>query len=178
MQDRLNPEGERAAGNPFRVGDKIVCTKNGWYEDAEAFGQASHYVANGEIGTVIDVEPRVTIATFDEPWRTIRILHAIKARNESDDDDDAEVGTGCDFDLGYAITCHKAQGSEWHTVVVLIDDSPGARRVCTREWLYTAISRASKQCITIGQRDVMAMMARRVSLDKRKTFLREIIQGC
>ena len=52
----------------------------------------------------------------------------------------------CDlFDFGYALTVHKAQGSEWNTVV-LIDDWRDART--RRAWLYTALTRA-KQRVTI-----------------------------
>lgn len=45
------------------------------------------------------------------------------------------------FDYGYAITCHKAQGSEFDKVVV-IADWPGDQK----KFLYTAITRAKKQC--------------------------------
>ena len=48
-------------------------------------------------------------------------------------------------DYGYAITCHKAQGSEWGKVVV-IDDNFGRGEVRQR-WLYTAITRASQGLI-------------------------------
>lgn len=52
-----------------------------------------------------------------------------------------------EFDWGYAITCHKSQGSEWPHVTV-IDDSQMFRHIggpdLPRRWLYTAISRASE----------------------------------
>ena len=49
-------------------------------------------------------------------------------------------------DFAYAITCHKAQGSEWPNVLV-VDDWPKRRNdQDTRiKWLYTAITRASKK---------------------------------
>jgi exodeoxyribonuclease V alpha subunit len=171
LQAALNPDGVTAEGNPFRVDDKVICTRNGWHLD-DATGQREVYVANGEIGRVIDVQPKLTRARFDTPERTVRIP---MGKRQQEDDEDEEAGSGCDFDLGWAITCHKSQGSEWPIVVVLIDDSPGARRVCSREWLYTAISRASQQCVLVGRLPVAQQMTRRVTLQRRKTFLRELL---
>lgn len=55
------------------------------------------------------------------------------------------------FDFAYAITCHKAQGSEWPSVTV-IDDS-GAFREDRDRWLYTAITRASEKMTLLRMRD-------------------------
>ena len=51
------------------------------------------------------------------------------------------------FDYGYAITCHKAQGSQWNTVMVF-DEYLGDKEF-HRKWLYTAITRACKKLIII-----------------------------
>jgi exodeoxyribonuclease V alpha subunit len=169
LQALLNSEGRTAPPNPFRVMDKIICLKNGWHQQTREAGGTEVYVANGEIGQVVGVEPRATIATFFCPTRNIRIPMGKPREDDSEDGD----GAGCDFDLGYAITCHKSQGSEWPCVIILADPSPGARRVCSREWIYTAISRASQLCITIGKLGVLHQMTARVSLEKRKTFLVE-----
>lgn len=171
IQGLLNPNGARAEGNPFRVGDKIICLRNGFYpQDGGLPGDSENglYVANGEIGQVSKVEPRVTFARFFSPDRNLRIPMGKAAEDEASGEDGGQR-----FDLGYAITCHKSQGSEWPCVIILADGSPGARRVCTREWLYTAISRASQLCITIGREGVLQQMSARVSLEKRKTFLVE-----
>ncbi|QBB70575.1 exodeoxyribonuclease V subunit alpha [Pseudolysobacter antarcticus] len=57
------------------------------------------------------------------------------------------------FELGYAMTVHKAQGSEYDTVLVLLPPQP--HPLLTREWLYTALSRARKQLIVIGSESVL-----------------------
>jgi len=58
----------------------------------------------------------------------------------------------------------------------VLDDSYGAQRVCSREWLYTAISRAKAKCYLVGKKSTADAMCGRVALGKRKTFLRELIQ--
>lgn len=47
------------------------------------------------------------------------------------------------FDYGYALTCHKAQGSQWRHVIAY--DESGAFRAEARRWLYTAITRAAER---------------------------------
>jgi hypothetical protein len=59
---------------------------------------------------------------------------------QEEDEDGNEKGRGCNFDLGYAVTGHKMQGSECPVVIVLIDDYPGASFVCSRNWWYTSLS--------------------------------------
>jgi exodeoxyribonuclease-5/exodeoxyribonuclease V alpha subunit len=172
LQAHLNPTGATAEGNPFRFQDKLICLKNQWCQLANSQGDV--YLANGEIGVVLAVEPGTTFARFEDPRRDIRIPMA-RARESDGESVDADAGTGADFDLAYAITCHKSQGSEFPCVIILADGSPGAVRVCSREWLYTAVSRATRLCVTIGKKGVLDMMPRRPALQKRKTFLAELL---
>ncbi len=174
LQAELNPNGERCECNPYRVGDKIICLRNHWALSERQHGpQQEVYVANGEQGSAEIVEAKHTIAVFANPARVIRIPHGKPQRSRESD----EAGSNSDFDLGYAITCHKSQGSEWPVVIVMIDAGPGARRVCSREWLYTAISRASQLCVLIGREGVAQQMAKRPALDRRKTFLAELLRA-
>jgi len=48
------------------------------------------------------------------------------------------------FTLGYCITGHKAQGSEWRNVYIIMHKKHHS--LLTREWLYTTVTRAKKQC--------------------------------
>jgi len=186
LQAELNPRGATCGSNPFRVGDKIVCLKNGLLPECDEFGETSTawnhqtgeeetivaFIANGELGKVIAVQDKVTIAEFDK--RRIRIPRG-NATEEDSEDDESKSSTGCNFDLGYAISCHKSQGSEWKVVLVAIDESSGARRVCSREWIYTAISRAKFCCLLVGKLAVAQSMCMRRAITKRKTFLTEVI---
>jgi exodeoxyribonuclease V alpha subunit len=146
-----------ADGSPFAAGDRVICLRNRW-----SVGPSGNdvYTANGEMGLVTQACAEWIVARF--PGGTIRY-------------DRPRGDESWDFAPGWAITCHKAQGSEWPVVIVLADASPGARRVCNREWLYTAMSRAKRLCVTIGRMSVLRQMTRRVGLERRKTFLAELL---
>lgn len=186
LQAELNPNAG-LPGSPFRVGDKIVNTKNGYFpsisadtsdDETSMNDRGEVYVANGELAEVLDVQEKIIVATLSNPDRTIRIPRGKENEKEAEPNDgegDDSTGTGCSWDLGYALSVHKSQGSEWPVVVVMLDEYPGAKMVCSREWLYTGISRAKDRCVLIGKRETADSMCRRIALDKRKTFLKERI---
>lgn len=60
----------------------------------------------------------------------------------------AEVGS---IQLAYVTTCHKMQGGEAPLVFVIVHQSH--KRMLNREWLYTAITRASQRCVLLVTRD-------------------------
>jgi ATP-dependent exoDNAse (exonuclease V) alpha subunit len=179
LQGFLNPGGETVAGNPFRKGDKIVNGKNGWvpaenprqgYNDAIKGGRV--YCANGEQSRVEAVFPRYTVARLWMPDRIVRIPRGDSHTNENGEAEE----TGCNWDLAYAISVHKSQGSQWTVAIPMADAYPGARMLCDRCWLYTALSRAETLAITIGQREVLDDMCRKSHIWNRKTFLVESIR--
>jgi ATP-dependent exoDNAse (exonuclease V) alpha subunit len=199
LQGELNPTGREEKPNPFRLGDKVICLKNSWMQAVElktthTAGDAptlpdsyvddvyvtpdeplKHFLANGDVGRVVANGPAVTIASFPLPDRLIRIpMQKIVEEEREEGEDGTEVkGAGSDFALAYAITCHKAQGSEWPVVVVMIDRQ--AARVACREHHYTAISRASQLCVLIGPRAVIDRQCKVSTLPRRKTFLKELL---
>jgi ATP-dependent exoDNAse (exonuclease V) alpha subunit len=61
-------------------------------------------------------------------------------------------------------------------VFVVIDEHPGARRVCSREWIYTAISRSKLACFLVGRKSTADSMCYRRALTRRKTFLAESLR--
>lgn len=193
MQGWLNPNGKRLdKGSAFRVGDKIICTSNTWLplveDDDEprsthsaiatrqsAFPTESEFkefIANGDLGKVLAIEPKRMLVEFQSPTR----LCIVPLVGGGDD----APSQGTKFDLGYALTCHKAQGSQAPIVIALIDEAGGANFVTSMEWWRTAISRAEKIAITIGQWSTFQRQCKRVSLRDRKTFLREQLEviGC
>jgi ATP-dependent exoDNAse (exonuclease V) beta subunit len=54
-----------------------------------------------------------------------------------------------EFDYGYAITCHKSQGSEYDKVIVLEEYLKGESKADHIRWLYTAATRAAKKLIIV-----------------------------
>lgn len=184
LQGFLNPGGEQAPGLPFRIGDKIVCGKNGWVPteqvaprgiDGGPWNQSAKdgkvYAANGEQAAVLAVFPRYTVARLWTPDRIVRIPKGNSYTNEDGETED----TGCNWDLAYALSVHRSQGSQWPVVITLADSYQGARMLCDRCWLYTSLSRAEIMAVTIGQRDVIDGMCQKSHIWNRKTFLKETI---
>lgn len=178
LQGFLNPNGEQIAGNPFRVGDKIVNGKNGLFPceptNLAGFNEEKNdddkvYSANGELARVEKVFPKFTVARLWNPDRLIRIPRG--------GGDGGEDDSGCSWDLGFAITTHKAQGAEFPIVIVMIDSYPGAIRLVTKEHIYTSLSRARELCVGIGRHSIALAACSRSGLWKRKTFLREQIEA-
>jgi exodeoxyribonuclease V alpha subunit len=73
----------------------------------------------------------------------------------------------------YATTVHKAQGSQADHVVVLLPDV--ISRLCTREGLYTGITRAKSVVRVIGPREVFDACVARVT--ERTSLLPELLRG-
>ncbi len=180
LRNVLNPNGISVDGCPFRVGDKVICTKNcilrlyggdqadelsGGLDDSEEEPSDSDFVANGEIGMVHEVSPRHMIVEFREPARSVNVP---RSKRESDG---ASGGSFSNFELGYAITFHKSQGSQWPVVMLLTDRS--ANQLGSRELWYTGLSRMESLVVTIGDLAVMNRQCKRVALKERKTFLSE-----
>jgi ATP-dependent exoDNAse (exonuclease V) alpha subunit len=134
------------------------------------------YVANGEQGVAIEVNEKTFLVRLAD-GKIVRVLRGSGGgeAGEGAVESESSTATGCHWDLAYSISCHKSQGSEWPFVIVMLDDSGAARQVCSREWIYTAISRAKVGCFLVGQFATAMQMVRRVALEKRKTFLVERI---
>lgn len=207
----LNPNGHEVTGNPFRVGDKVICLRNGEYvvvepreddlpeesmEDADSYVETSSwqrtefgsmentgepemaYCANGEQARVVAISAKATIVRVGEGDVLVRIPMK-KKRDAGEDQTNTEneqeaKGRQSEWDLAYAITVHKSQGSESPCVVIMADKA--ASRVAERHFWYTAVSRASRLCIIIGQRGVVRQQCLRQALVKRRTFLESLIR--
>lgn len=186
LQMQLNPSPE-IPGSPFRLGDKVVCLKNGFCgvpkdyvqppdEEIKTNSRGEVYVANGEIGRVTKAELKYTEIVLFSPKRIVLIPRGNGGPDaESLTDSDDASATGCNWDLAYALSVHKSQGSEFRFVIVMIDEYPGSRKICDRSWLYTAISRAKECCWLVGKLATAQRMTTVDNVNKRKTFLKERI---
>jgi len=153
MRRRVNNRVRKAKGykTPFpEVGDKLVCLRN--FETSEKV-----YLANGALWRVREVHGFVDdeiLLTLEEVGvrgvddLAVTTTLPVPVSCFDPDDEDGARFEQIQFDYGYAITAHKAQGSEWGSVLVY-DESRMFRQDADR-WLYTAITRASEY-VTIAQ---------------------------
>ena len=163
LQQELNPprEGkpEKASmGAIFRIGDRIMQTKNNYdmyWERREGDSiETGNGVFNGEIGTITNI---------NEKEKNIRIKF---------DDDKVcwyEFNDLEQIDHSYCITIHKAQGSEFDVVIMIVPQA--APMLLTRNLLYTGLTRAKKLLIVIGYDRVVDFMINNVDSKKRNTGL-------
>ncbi|MDX6658914.1 MAG: exodeoxyribonuclease alpha subunit [Solirubrobacteraceae bacterium] len=150
LRGRLNPDGRAIPGTPFRLQDKVIQTKNS-HEFA---------VMNGETGVLVhhdDDRDRVLLATDDGR----RVSLPVK-----------ELAT---FKLGFASSVHKAQGSQWRAVVVVL--ARAHHLMLTRNLIYTGITRASELLVLVAEPGTVITAARRIEARARHTRLAELVGG-
>ena len=123
-----NPEFEAVQGTGFRVGSPVICLVNDWEKNLQ----------NGSLGVIVSVEPPERDAG---PGKRLGVIRW-------DDGQERELTPDLlpHLELAYAITIHKAQGSQFPRIIVPVRHS----RLLDRTLLYTAITRAQKQVILVG----------------------------
>jgi exodeoxyribonuclease V alpha subunit len=150
LQAALNPPSpkkaeRRLAGRGFRVGDRVIQYRNNYTLD----------VFNGDIGQIegIDAVRQALNVRIDD--RLVRY----------DWSDADELG------LAYAISVHKAQGSEYPVVVVPVMTTH--YMLLQRPLLYTAVTRARKLVVLVGTRRAIAIAVRNNRVAQRNSGLSE-----
>jgi exodeoxyribonuclease V alpha subunit len=149
LQAELNPNGKAALNDRFRIGDRLIQTRN------------SHELGlmNGSI---------VLLRTDDREEEEIVV--------ETDDGPlTIPYGETATLALAYAISVHKAQGCEVPIVVAVCHRSHA--RMLTRPLLYTAITRARRICALVGDRGALAMAVQRDDGGGRHSALAERLRG-
>lgn len=187
LQVVLNCGNPGVEGSPFRLGDKVINTETKDFpvikadpsnEDCEFNDRGdSVKVANGEIGEVLEVHDGYFVVKVLYPERVIKVLRGkIAEVSDHDDVDEKDVdktGTGCSWDLAYAITFHKSQGSQFPYAIIVANSRDG--HMGSRELVYTGISRAQVKAVLVGMKSTFDKFCRRVALKQRKTLLKERI---
>ena len=160
LQAALNPP---AAGRrqkqwgdvTFRMGDRVMQTRNNydviWEKDD---GTAGSGIFNGDVGVIQDIDPsgELIVIRFDD--RTATYTADMLAQ----------------LDMAYAITVHKSQGSEYPAVILTA--APAAPTLMVRGVLYTAITRARRLLILVGDDTVPGEMAANDRQQRRYSGLR------
>jgi len=134
----------------IKLGDPVLFTKN-YYEIG---------VQNGSLGVITstvhedDKFGAVTLDTGDEVKLDLDLFNSIK--------------------LGYAISLHKAQGSQFPRIIISLKTG----RIVDRSWLYTAITRAETEVHIVGTRsDFVDITQHGSNANKRNSFLGELLSG-
>ncbi|WP_306025731.1 ATP-dependent DNA helicase [Oceaniradius stylonematis] len=143
---RYNQRLRQLAGFDARypqAGDKLVCLRN----------DPAKGLLNGSLWKVMTAsapgsKPGINLLVSPDDGDTDRGVAKIKLLKAAFDNPDEDLGWQLkrrfdDFDYGYALTVHKAQGSQWDNVM-LFDESFAFRDMRDR-WLYTAITRAAER---------------------------------
>ncbi|MGN1227711.1 MAG: ATP-dependent RecD-like DNA helicase [Christensenellales bacterium] len=168
LQEKLNTasrskEELEYGDTTFRLGDKVMQISNNysmeWQKYTDGYLEDGTGVFNGDIGVIVSVNrsAREIVVVFED------------GRNC--------VYTSNDFNqlvLSYAITIHKSQGSEFDYVVIpVISGSP---YMLTRNLIYTAVTRAKKMVILVGEKENLNKMVRNNYTARRNSMLKPFIQ--
>ena len=142
-------------GSMFRLDDRVMQMKNnGLIQFRDDTGkELAPGVFNGEIGRVHDIQPGKVVVNFDDRYADYSL------------DDLSELT------LSYASTIHKAQGSEYDTVIIPL--LMAHRILLTRNLLYTAVTRAKRRVLLVGQIKALYTAIHTSRKGKRKTLLAE-----
>jgi exodeoxyribonuclease V alpha subunit len=131
---------------PLRVGDRVIQTRNNY--DLSVF--------NGDTGTLAALEPDELIVDFGDT-RLVRYT----------------ADELLDLEHAYCLTVHRAQGSEWPGVVVLASSAFGP--MLTRNLLYTAITRARRAVVIVGDREAIRKAVAETRDQERSTGLAALL---
>ncbi len=142
LQRELNPPApdkpeKKHAEYVFRVGDKVMQTRNNYEIKYIKEGIEGVGIFNGDMGviTAIDLVGEKMTIDFDD-----RVA-------------DYDFSMLDDIELAYAITVHKSQGSEYPVVVIPMYNY--SQKLLTRNLLYTAVTRAQNIAVLVGDADVV-----------------------
>lgn len=129
-----------------RTGEKLICLKNRFDKGGMANGVQCFAASNHAI--MPDGDIQLDVLYEDRLLHNISIYHyPFEAHYNERAEEDPWMARKdlAEFDFGYAITVHKAQGSEWDKVVVVDDGLFRNNARDRKRWLYTAVTRAKEQ---------------------------------
>ena len=149
-----NPNSIKINNRIFKLGDKVMQVRNNYELESLNPDDFDDGVYNGDIGRIIDI---------DKNMESLKV-EFYDGNIVSYKKEDVK-----DLDLSYAITIHKSQGSEFDCV--LIPMMPASFMLLNRNLLYTAITRAKKLVILLGEKKILKQMVRNNNESKRLTNL-------
>lgn len=157
LQERLNPSsgpGVNIYGNVIREGDMVRQTKNDYN-----LGKSG--IFNGYIGLVVYADNKSCVVEYPG-WPHPEQVEYTKRKQLNN------------LTLGYAITCHSAQGSQARKVVYLAHRSNYG--MLTNQNIYVGVSRAQQECHIVGQLDMVQRAIKNKRQVSRNTYLKELLE--
>lgn len=157
LQQQLNPYGQRLGS--FRFGDKVMCLRNKFYTTTT---NEEEFVCNGQLGVLVESgEKDVVHVTLRLPgWHEQETTICVPVSELRDS-----------WDLAYAISIHKSQGSSWPVVLMVLDQSGRGRYMANRQLVYTGLSRAEDYCVVLGSTESIQEAIRKDAATHRVTGL-------
>ena len=145
-------------GMTLRIGDRVMQTKNDYSaevrdKDHKLIGSG---VFNGDVGVISSVGSGMVTVNYDGRY----IDYPFENINE--------------LDFAYATTIHKSQGSEYQTVIIPM--LAAHKILLSRNLLYTAVTRAKKRVLLVGQKKALYMAIQKSGVGRRNTILAERMQ--
>lgn len=149
----------------LRLGDRVICVRNMYRAERpcpimDEEGNESPDICpvyNGDRGVITQLSPEYMIVKFDL-WGDIKIPRT----------------DYINIELGYALSCHKLQGSEADYVIIGLDYV--SRILLTREWVYTAITRAKKHCVIVAEGRALEYAISNSNIPLKQTFLTALLR--
>ena len=138
----------------FKLNDKVMQVRNNYDLVSLDSGNFDDGVYNGDIGRIIDID---------------RERESLKVEFYDGNIVSYKKEDIKDLDLSYAITIHKSQGSEFDCVLIPMMST--AYMLLNRNLLYTAITRAKKLVILLGEKRILKQMVKNNNESKRLTNL-------
>ncbi len=168
LQAAMNPAApglreKEKNGVIFREGDKVMQIKNNYKLEWKIYSEQGGYVLeeglgvfNGDMGcikTINDFDETVTVL-FDDGREAVYDYHLLD-----------------ELEHAFAITIHKSQGSEYPAVIIPLYNGP--RKLLNRNLLYTAVTRAKRMVVLVGNINLVNQMIDNVEEQKRYTSFAE-----
>jgi exodeoxyribonuclease V alpha subunit len=146
----------------FHLGDLLLCIRNRW----------DWGLQNCSLGKLVQIEETPRLLKNDEG---IELGYALAWAMWEDGERLPILESMLDdLELGYAITVHKAQGSQWPRIIVPISGN----RLLDRTLVYTAVTRAQRQVILVGDEDAARTAVQGLPRAKqRKVALGSMLTG-
>lgn len=137
------------------VGDVVICLKNNWDKG----------IFNGMQGTICSIHAVQNLETDETDWYQVEInledgsLYQGKVSSHQFNQPTTLTSyrnlsyttLGDLFDFGYAVTVHKAQGSQSPKVLLFEEKNSHMNDEDWRRWLYTGITRAQERLVIVGR---------------------------